>query len=130
MGSIDLASRRRRTGAIEQLEAGIARITHALARVLLQAVVQETARCVRCGRRQRAPIGLASDHRRQRVAEVVAGEGALAGEHLVDHATERPEVGAPVDRHPASLFRRHVGRRPEQHSHLGRRGGERKRRRL
>ena len=36
-----------------------------------------------------------------------------AGEHLVEHAAERPDVGALVDRLAARLLRAHVGRRAE-----------------
>ena len=38
---------------------------------------------------------------------------ALAGQHLEQHAAERPDVRALVDRLPASLLGAHVGRRPE-----------------
>ena len=52
----------------------------------------------------------------------VAVERAPAGEHLVEHAAERPDVGAPIDGLPARLLRRHVGGRAENHAQLRRRG--------
>jgi len=42
-----------------------------------------------------------------------------AGDHLVEHDAERPDVGPLVDRLALGLFRRHVGRRAEDHAHLG-----------
>ena len=44
--------------------------------------------------------------------EVVAGEGNLAGEQLVEHAAERVDVGLLVDRLAAGLLRRDVVARP------------------
>ena len=39
-----------------------------------------------------------------------------AGQHLVEHAAERPDVGAPVDRFAARLLGAHVGGRAEDHA--------------
>ena len=60
--------------------------------------------------------------RRQHVRDVVARERAAAGEHLVEHDAEGPDVGALVDGLAARLLGRHVGRRAEDHAHLRRRG--------
>ncbi len=49
---------------------------------------------------------------------VVPGEWAAAGEHLVEHDAERPDVGAPVDRFRSRLLRRHIGDRAERCSGL------------
>ena len=44
------------------------------------------------------PVRVPGDDRRNRVGHVVALERAAAGEHLVKHAAERPDVAALVDR--------------------------------
>ena len=62
------------------------------------------------------------------VGDVVALEGPAAGQHLVEHAAERPDVGALVDRLALGLLRRHVGRGAEDHpahGHRRRRDGRR-----
>ena len=43
-------------------------------------------------------------------------ERAPAGQHLVQHAAERPDVRAPVHRLAARLLGAHVRRRAEDHS--------------
>ena len=60
-----------------------------------------------------------------------AGEGRVAGEHLVEHATQRVDVAARVERAlPHRLLGAHVRRRTERHPGLGHarasglRGGE------
>ncbi len=50
-----------------------------------------------CLGRQRGPGRLAAEHRRERVGDVVTLEGPRAGEHLVEHAAERPKVAALID---------------------------------
>ena len=59
------------------------------------------------------------------LGDVFAAEGLLAGEHLVDHAAKRPDVGPLVDRPPARLLRTHVRRRPENHACPRTDGGDR-----
>ena len=56
-------------------------------------------------------------------------ERPLPREHLVEHAAERPDVGALVHRLAARLLRAHVGGRAEDHPGLRHRG-RRDRRRL
>src|SRR5262249_56351718 len=68
--------------------------------------------------RKRIPIRLAAYDRRQGVCEGFTGEGLLSGEHLIEHATERPDVRALVDRFPLRLLRAHVSSRPEDHTGL------------
>ena len=52
----------------------------------------------------------------------------MAGQHLVEHDTERPDVGSPVHGSTTRLLGRHVGRRAEDHAHLC--GASRERRRV
>ena len=65
------------------------------------------------------PRGIALEHRRQRVADILALERALAGEHLVEHAPERPDVAALVHRLAPRLLRAHVSGGAEQHADAG-----------
>ena len=81
-----------------------------------------------CSGGQRGPIGLAFKNADERVGDRVAVERAPARQHLEQHAAERPDVGALVDRLPARLLGAHVGRRAENAAL--RRAVERARRRL
>jgi hypothetical protein len=58
--------------------------------------------------RKPAPVRVVAQHGGNRVADVVALKDARRGQHFEEHAAERPDVGAFVDRLPACLFRRHV----------------------
>ena len=49
----------------------------------------------------------------------LAGEGALAGGHLVQHQAEGEDVGARVERLAAYLLGRHVSRRAQLHAGAG-----------
>jgi hypothetical protein len=49
---------------------------------------------------------------------VGAGERRLAGEHLVEHAAERVDVGGRPDLVPRRLLGGHVHRRPDRHARL------------
>ena len=64
--------------------------------------------------RQRIPIRLVLEHRRQRVWHRRAGKRDAARHHLVQHAAKRPEVGSLVDHRASHLFRAHVRCRAEQ----------------
>ena len=66
--------------------------------------------------RKPCPVWIPREHRGQRLRHVVAVEGAPCGEALVEHAAERPDVGALVDRPPARLLGAHVGNGPEDHA--------------
>ena len=52
----------------------------------------------------------------ERVGDRLAAERGAAGEHLVEHAAERPDVGALVDGLAARLLGTHVGGRAEDHA--------------
>ena len=94
--------------------------------------MQEFPGCRRRGRGKRRPVGLIAEHRRQRIGHVLAVKSAAAGEHFVEHAPERPDVAAPIDRLAPCLLRAHVRRRAENHPGLGhrRRGDGRRHRRV
>ena len=76
----------------------------------------------RCSRRahwrreiggQRAPVWLLGEDCGNRVGDRLAGKGGAPGQHLVQHATEGPDVGALVERPSASLFGAEICRRAE-----------------
>ena len=56
-----------------------------------------------------APVGRLLEDRSERIGACRAGERAPAGEHLEEHAPERPDVGASIQRLPAPLLGAHVG---------------------
>ena len=70
------------------------------------------------GRRHPAERRLVPQHGGKRLRHVAAGEGSGAGQHLVEHAAEGPDVGALVHGLAARLFRAHVGGRAEDHARL------------
>ena len=79
-------------------------------------------------RTQGLPLRLQLHDRRQRVREILARKGPLAGEHLEEHYPERPDDGALIDRLATRLLRTHVGRGAEDHPGLcHRRCGQRRR---
>ena len=68
--------------------------------------------------RQRAQVDVLAEHRDEQVGHVLAVKRPPAGEHLVEHDAERPDVRALVDRAALGLLGRHVGRGAENHAHL------------
>ena len=64
---------------------------------------------------QRRPVGLALEDARDQVRHGLALERRAAREALEQHAAERPDVGAPVDRLAARLLGAHVGGGAEDH---------------
>src|SRR5215831_5988579 len=88
---------------IVDLETDVDDVADAFAGVLGQTSPQQPAN--RDGRRitELLPVGLAFDDRGERVDHRVATEGAPPAEHLVEHATERPDVCTRVDRLPTRL---------------------------
>ena len=72
-------------------------------------------RCLGFRKRRRVLL----EHRVQRFHHRVPVEGPLPGQHLVEHAAEGEDVGAPVCRLPASLLRREIAHGAED----GARGG-------
>ena len=80
---------------------------------------------VRRGRlREGGEVGLAGQHRREHVAHRLAVEEPAAGEHLVEHDAEGPDVGATIRRPAARLLRRHVGGGAEDEAGGGAGAGE------
>jgi hypothetical protein len=98
-------------------EAGIGQIAQALARVSLQAALQQQPHTGRSLGRQPAPVGIGAENR----DDGVGGRGALErpepGQHLEDGAAEGPDVGAPIDLDAARLLRAHVRRRAHDRAH-------------
>jgi hypothetical protein len=97
--------------------------SQALARILFERAPNHLRDGMRRGRRDARPVRLFADHRDDRVGDVLAVEGLLAGQHFVQHAPERPDVSAFVHGLALGLLRRHVGRGPEDHAAHGHRGG-------
>ena len=100
-------------------DARVGDVVQAVLRIALEAAAEEPA-----DRRRR--VRRAAPRNRSRVLRtparvsdtVSAGEERLAGEHLVEHDAERPDVGPLVDRSAARLLGRHVGRGAEDDAEL------------
>jgi hypothetical protein len=97
-------------------EPNVGDIMKPLSRLFLQAPLQALAQRRRRVTRQRAPVGVRFEHLSEDVGDALAAEGGRAGDHLVEYAAERPDIGLLVDRSPARLLGAHVGRGAKQHS--------------
>jgi hypothetical protein len=64
------------------------------------------------------PVGISLQYARQDIGRVLAFERWPAGDHLVQQAAKRKDVGALVDRTAPGLLRRHVGRGSANHSRV------------
>jgi hypothetical protein len=84
-------------------------------RVALEAAREQRHDRYRCRGRQRRPVRCAREHGSQGVADRLAAEERAARQHLVEHAPERPDVGALVHGAAARLFGRHVRGGAEDH---------------
>jgi hypothetical protein len=78
-------------------------------------------------RGQRVPVRLAFDEPRQHIGGVRAVESAAPGDELVQHAPERPDIGAAIDGLATRLLGRHVGGGAEDDAHVGGIPSERRR---
>ena len=94
-------------------------IADSLPPVLRETVLDQQTNRRRQVARERRPVGFAAQHRRERIADVLAVERAAAGEHLVEHAAERPDVAALVGGPSLRLLGAHVRRGAEDHAHAG-----------
>ena len=101
---------------ISEFEPRHTNVRQALGSLLLETSPQQPLDGRRRGRRQARPVRLLRDDGRDRVGHVFTAERALAGEHLVEDAAKRPDVGAAIDRLALRLLRRHVCRRAEDHT--------------
>ena len=88
---------------------------------------EEVAQRRRRRARQRGPVRLAVEDRDEDVRHALAVERLPAREHLVEDASERPEVRAPVQRAAARLLGAHVARGAEDDALVRRVLGDRRR---
>ena len=66
--------------------------------------------------RQRRPVRFAVENSRDRVRDRLARERASPGQHFIEHAAERPDIGSLVDRLAARLLGAHVRAGAEDHA--------------
>jgi hypothetical protein len=90
-----------RIGRLLEDEAGVADRLQPLARFLPQAAAQEIPDRGGCRRRQTIEIRLVLHDRREQVCHSLAFEEPRAGQYLVEHDAEGPDVGPAIDRHAA-----------------------------
>ena len=115
-----------RTCAVEcaiEREPGVADVANTLRSILVKAASEERRDARRESGWQQCPVRFASQHRGNDVGDFLSGKGAPAGQHLVDHGAERPDVTAFVDGFAPGLLRTHVGDRPQQHAVRRHHGG-------
>ena len=67
---------------------------------------------------KRCPVDLLSQDRGEHFRRVFSSERPRAGEHLVEHQAERPDVRALVDELTFCLLGRHIGSGAEDDAHL------------
>ena len=91
-----------------QFEQRITDVAQPVRGVLLQTPAQQPRHRRRRIRRQSRPIRLSCEDGRQRIGEGRGRERRAAGEHVVQHASERPDIGPAIDLPSARLFRAHV----------------------
>src|SRR5262245_24511085 len=77
--------------------------------ILCEAVLEQTADALRRVFRKRGPIGFASAHSRQRIADRFAVSPPPRAQHLAQDDAECPDVRALVDLFAACLLWTHVG---------------------
>jgi hypothetical protein len=106
------------------LDARISYVVQPAVRILFQASPQQVTDRWRRVRRHCRPVRLSPENGRNRVSTRVAREYEAAGQHLVQHAPERPDVRAFVDGVTARLFRAHIGRRTDDPAGLECRAGD------
>ena len=98
-----------RGARVLQVGQRVADVAQAFPRIALEAAGEQPSRRGRSRFGQRAPVHLGAQHPREHVAHRLAREEPPAGEHLVEHDAEGPDVGALVDGLAAGLLGRHVG---------------------
>ena len=86
--------------------------------ILRQASPEQSPNAGRHRFGQHAPIRLVLEDGGDRVRRRGPAERRPAGQHLVEHAAEGPDVGARIRLEPARLLRRHVGRGADDRARL------------
>ena len=114
-GTESVASEFRR--ALHELDSRISDIPQALPRILLEASPDDPRDTRWNAALQLRPLRRTADDGGERIGHGFAGESRAPGQHLVEHAPERPDVGALVDRSvpapaPATCKRRCRESRP------------------
>ena len=94
------------------LDSRVADCLQPLPRILLQAPREQRTHA-RGRRWELLPVRFLAQHRDNRVGEVGAVERRGAGQHLEQHAAERPDVAPRVDRPPSRLLRDSCTRRSQ-----------------
>jgi hypothetical protein len=108
--------------------ARLADVAQPLFRIFFQALPQQMADGRGRGIGQRGPRRRGPQRGSDRVGHRLARKRSASRQHLVQHASERPDVGALVDRLAARLLRAHVGEGAENDALT--RAADRHRRRL
>jgi hypothetical protein len=100
------------------LESGVSHRTEPLFRLALERTPEKPPNGSRRFRGKVVPLELGPEHGGECVRHIIAREGSLSGQHLVDDRSERPYVGATVNALAFRLLRAHVCGGAENHSDL------------
>ena len=84
--------------------------------VFLQTAAEQPTNAGRRVFRQRSPIGLQLQNRPENVGGGLASERRSSGQHLEQHAAERPDIRQSPGRSRSCLLGTHVGGCPQQHA--------------
>ncbi len=88
--------------------------------ILCKALCGDPIEGRRLGHDGRHGRGIALENRRDHLRICRALKGAPAGDHLVEHTAERPDVRALIDGTPGQLLGRHVWHRADRDTRAGR----------
>ncbi len=87
------------------LDSRVSDVMQAVAGIFTQATTQQADDAIGKRRRKCSPVRLALEDGGHDVGRRLPGKGPPAGKHLIEHASERPDVGTSVDGQPAHLLR-------------------------
>src|SRR5690242_14350792 len=87
-------------------------------RISLKTTAQQSPDAVRYIRRQSSPVGLALQNGTERFGSGDAAKRPLGGQHLIEQAPERPDIGTLVYAFAARLLGTHVRRSSSNDAYL------------
>ena len=104
---------------VDELDAGVADVLQARARIPAQAPPDQPRDGARDIRAQRAPVRLVPQEGGGDLRHGASREHRPAGQHLVEHAAERPDVRPRIDVPARHLLRAHVASGADDEADLG-----------
>ena len=103
-----------------QLDACVGNVVQPAPRVLFETPAQQPPHALGCLAGKKRPVRFTPEDRDDGVGESGPGKRVARRQHLVEHASEREDVGALVERLAARLFRAHIGNGAQDNAALRR----------